>query len=274
MPNPETDFSRAKHRAFELFRRAAAPVKHFTPVSFHEGAHRDRFGNKLIASPSLAYLDRDEHPVKAAALVSKEGEDFLRRNKGLLKPMEQAIVENEIADLKGRKGIHLLELPGGRFLRRIYDQDGNQSKIYLLETEEDKVVVKKIQPVPVFYGELNNQPYFNEMLQVQSITHDLGEDLADVGVSMSTFLFATGQVSGIEYAEGSCPDYTKVRKRLLVALKTAKSYVAEQASSGNPIWENVYVDEQVRIDGDSSNFIQGQDGHIVWVDPFVYVPSK
>jgi len=246
---------------FELFKRSSASVKHFAPVDFSDGIPRDRFGNRVISSMSgLAYLDRNGDPVKAAALVSREGEGFLRKNKGLLKPIEQALIDCDGLDYPRSNGMTVVPgLGDGLRLTRMHGSDGYQSDIFSLETGEEKVIVKKIQKRLGYNEFFTNQPYFNDMLQTQAVAQDLGNQLAELGVFMPTFLFATGQVCALRFEDGFYPDYFKVEGKLLAALDIVKSYIKEQVSKKLPVWKNVYLDEQVRIDGDSSNFIEKQD---------------
>jgi len=276
MLNPETEFSRVKHRAFELFSRAAAPIKHFTPEDSSDGILRDRFGNRLISSPTIAYLDKEEDPVKAAVLISREGEALIRKAKGLLKPIEQALVESDIPNpsrvLQGETLV--FEFGERARLERMYELDGGQSNISILELEGEKLVIKKIQIMPTLTDFFTNQPYINEMLQVQSIAYDLREELAEAGFVMPTFLFATGQVCGVRFEQGPRPDSQKIQEKLPGVIAFVEPYIEEQLSGGNMLWKDTLLDERIRIRQDYSSYVDRPDGKIAWVDPLVNVPIE
>ncbi|PIP74568.1 MAG: hypothetical protein CO135_01110 [Candidatus Levybacteria bacterium CG_4_9_14_3_um_filter_35_16] len=272
MLTPETRLSRRSVH-FELFRDTNASIKHFSPVDLSDGYPRDRFGNRVISSGNgLAYLDREGDSVKAAVLISGEGEDFLHVNKGILRAMEQVIIDNEISDKKGSKGKAVSsDLGGQKYLKRRYEKDGNQSKIFVLETGRKKIVVKKIQTELMDdFGPPVVQPYFNEMLQVQAIDYDLGDNLAKLGIFMPTFLFATGQVCGVKFEEGDRPNSGKIKVRTLAALDMVKTYIDEQNSLKNSLWDNIGVDGYRSIK--PINLIEKNDGSLVWIDPLMYDP--
>lgn len=273
MATPETRLSR-RSAHFELFRDTNASIKHFSPVDFSDGYPRDRFGNRVIRSGSrLAYLDREGDSVRAAFLVSREGEDFLRGNKGILRAMEQVIIDNEISDKKGSKGKAVSpDLGGEKYLKRRYEKDGNQSKIFVLEAGKKKIVVKKTQTESIDDDDLGPpviQPYFNEMLQIQAMALDLGDDLARLGIFMPSFLFATGQVCGVKFENGDHPNPGAIKERVLAALNIVKTYIESQNSVENPLWDNVWVDDFISS-VKPCNLIERKDKSLVWIDPLLY----
>jgi len=270
MATAETRLSR-RSAHFELFRDTNAPIKHFSPVDLSDGYPRDRFGNRVISSGSrLAYLDREGDAIRATLLVSREGEDFLRGNKGILRAMEQVIIDNEISDKKGNKSKAVSpDLGGEKYLKRHYEKDGSQSKIYVFEAGKKKIVVKKTQTESIDdFGPPVIQPYFNEMLQVQSIDSDLGNELAKLGIFMPTFLFATGQVCGVKFENGNHPNPGAIKDRVLAVLNIVKKYIESQNSAERPLWDNVWVDGHKSIK--PLNLIERKDKSLVWIDPLMY----
>lgn len=66
-------------------------IRHFKPL---EGG-RDRFGNRFFKSPELAFTDREGEKSKAGLLLSKTGEEFIKNNPGILRKLEEGLIELE-----------------------------------------------------------------------------------------------------------------------------------------------------------------------------------
>ncbi|MBP6884080.1 MAG: hypothetical protein KBC06_02515 [Candidatus Pacebacteria bacterium] len=242
----------------EITKDPIAPkVEHFHPVK--DG--RDRFGNRIFYSPELAYDDRDGQRTKAALLVSKEGEEFIKTNKGILKDIAQGLATIETSGKVQPE--RRADLSQGRTLDFI--TQGGQSRFYMLKVDGKKYAIKTHHTPRV---ELLDQPYINEMLQTQSMAVDLKEKLAALKVRFSTFLFASGQVSCTLYEEGHRPD-ENASATLAALVDIAEEYTFER--SEDPLWHNINIDGldlSFSTDTDGRNFKQKPDGSLVWVDPF------
>ncbi len=272
----------------ELFPNdSRAGIAHFKP----EENGRDRFGNRLIPSglfskdgKGLAYLDGAGINIKAGILISPDGEDFIKENPGILKWIDQGLAIFEKGNkLNTTQTKIILEDDDKNPVGALeYIKSGGQSNFYILVVGGKKYAIKTHRDRK--FGEAKesiSQPYINEMLQTQSVAHDLERRLADLNVKMANFIFASGQVSCTSYEENAS-NYLKLTFEIIRQLQFYLNiYLSmKRDSSNNPLWENVRVDLEVYNDYHEmtvnlcrKNFISRADGELVWIDPFIHFRS-
>ncbi|HWY79545.1 MAG TPA: hypothetical protein VNW29_04245 [Candidatus Sulfotelmatobacter sp.] len=277
-----------------------ASLRYFEPL-IGNGATgfvpRDRFGNRVFISSTGAYFDRAGNENKAGILISREGENFIKRHPGILSDIErgafeltdtlqfgtQAQVTSKIDLGRGRK---IQSLPAGDIQA--------QSSVFLLEIDSEKYVVKKKAPRPKNRLAIDrSQPYINEMLQTQRFGTDLHDLFANVGIIMATFMFATGQFSCSRFEEGRHPTQKELGEKIesiwsemykyLVSLQPV-SRISKHYQPPD-LWDHIKLDlsreygedEDGGYGGDglvwrTDNFILRPDNKIVCIDPFYYDP--
>ena len=254
------------------FKDPSALLRH---VDIDPKTGRDRFGNRVITSPELAYLDRENRSTKAAMLVSAEGERFLKSNPGILKELDRGLQEmmDKRKQGKSSKGVSI-ELDQHRRLTHV--GNGAQSEVFKLETSSGDYVIK----IHVNRSQLQ-QPYINEMLQIQSLAAEEKEALSAVNIDFPQYLFASGQVMCAEYAPGPAEfseDFTPV---YYAATVIAEDFISQQKMNGNELWKNIHIDKIQRIGNvasdygiPASNFRRRLDGSLVWIDPVAYYEGE
>jgi hypothetical protein len=255
-----------------------AKVKHFTP----EKGEWDRFGNFLFVSNDLAYLDGLGDKVKAGILISPEGGKFIKQNPGIINEIDNAL---SILETKEGKNVPYksVNLSSGGNLQAI--TTGGQSNFYILTMKNaERYAIKTHAPTRKsklaedLIIEFNlHQPYINEMLQTQALATDLKNELDSLHVKMSSFLFASGQVSCTRYEEDEKPYLSKLfdlNRKFLKELKSIALTYIEKRSKDNSLWDFIYVDLETDsaegLDKSASNFRTKADGTLVWVDPFKF----
>jgi len=251
----------------EIIRDQDAEVKHFT----REG-QRDRFGNRLFTSRDLAYPDGSGERVKAGLLISSEGENFIKRQRGILKDISWGLSQIETPG-KGTPE-RFIDLGGGRTLEAI--TTGGQSNFYILSVNGEKYAIKTHAPPRKGHEEIH-QPYVNEMLQSQTVALDLARDLAALKIRMPDFLFASGQVSCSRYEADTGRQEVHMAD-LLDKLNNLEAlmlpYIVKREDSGDPLWRNADVDIPTRLEDRMATVVQNfrirSNGTLVWIDPFVY----
>ncbi len=248
-----------------LFSSGEANIFHFNPTD----NGRDRFGNRLFSSPTLAYFDREKQTTKSSLLLSKDGEEFIKNHSHVLQ---------DISDVLGSINT---KTPGGDLINRTYRlknggevsymSTGGQSDVYKLEIDGVKYIIKRFRDNFPEGGFNSTQPYINEMLQTQSVTVDLKEQLEKFGIQMQAFLIASGQFSLVKFEEGEEPSQGDFRKfTKLEELLTG--YIAGQKAKGILLWRNIKIDYKNWFDStiNTKNFVKKRDGNLIWVDPFYY----
>jgi hypothetical protein len=250
---PENGLDSNQRYLPDTLRAGEAEIRHFAPVSGLE----DRFGNRVFRSSGLIYTDRSYSPVRAALLVSPTGRGFLRSNPRILRDIDRGL-----AVLGSDKTVGL---GSGRRIERW--RGGSQSRVNLLTVDGQKKVIKTQS------SSLYSQPFINEMLQVQSLQADLGDQLGQFNVEMPVFLFASGQVSCMEFVEGDEAVENDLSPFVGKLYRVVKNYVDDQNDEGNKLWRGVFVDlmkfyptTQIR----ANNFVKRPDGKLVWIDPFFF----
>lgn len=264
----------------------SAPLRHFQPITTsgnERSTPRDRFGNCVYTSPIKSYKDREFNETKAAMLVSREGEEFIRQNPGILNDIDLGLTQITSMDqsdspLQTGAEVELGRQENGakkRTIKKLFTgHQGNQSLVYLLEIGSEKYVIKK-HTSKNDSGVKLTQPYINEMLQTQSLAADLQTELAAARVEMPTYIFATGQVSCAKFVEGIPPTEKQLENTLQGFLASVTNYIADQQSD---LWSCIHTDAKVFLTTPATvryktdNFIQRADGSMVWVDPVFYDP--
>lgn len=251
-----------------LISGAPATVRNFTP----EKGGRDRFGNRLFLSKELAYRDGTGETTKAGILISGIGQEFIRANTGILKDIAHGLAKLE-TNGETRSG-EIVDLGNGRTLES--KETGGQSNFYILTVGPEKYAVKTQAARSETTGAA--QPYLNEMLQTQSLGLDLKDELFELRVEFSKFLFASGQVSVTRYEEDE-KNYESLNIDRLTDIKTTVlGYILEKRVDQDPLWDNINVDLPLgTLKGVVTalhNFRTRADGTLVWIDPFLYERPK
>lgn len=260
-----------------LVANSAATYEHFRPLE----NGRDRFGNRIFQSTEKAYLTRREQtPVKAAMLVSAEGEAFIKTNPGILRDIDQGLshIGPTLAALpRDAEDVHINPINLGIDRKLSYLGKGSSSFALLLESGKEKSVIK-VRNTGIPEYESFYQPYINEALQLQSLQTDLHDGLGKLGIRLPVPLFASGQVECVRFEEGDRPSPDEIRKltnsgELSILVQ---DYIDQQRKQGNTLWNNISIDlvnPQHLIEGRTDNFIKSPDGTLVWIDPLTYFPS-
>ncbi len=249
-------------------KRGANKVRHYHK---EPKASRDQFGNKLFSSDKYCYFDNEGIETTAGLLLSPAGEQMVKTNKGILEDIERGILimtkERHAGTLKNKEHA---ELGNGRRMTLI--MRGGQSQVYRLETGTESYVVKINAATHIGMARVD-QPYINEMLQCQALAQDLQEELAAAGISLPTFMFASGKVSCTEFIAGHQPTEAELmialRKNNLLRKLTA--YLMKKHRT-DPLWKSIEFDlvnslnDRLKTD----NFIKRDDGDLVWIDPVFY----
>lgn len=249
------------------------------PLDNLSPTHIDAFGNKVLSVKDFGLGKTD----KAELLITETGIDLLNSNPTLLVDIDRGLIGIESID-----GYRESVTPGGRkfrvpnltpresfilgeniTLRRL--RGGRQSRVYLFEMDDKKFIVKEHASQNLLLGK-NIQPYTDEMKQIQMMKHDLGKELADIGIDLPTFLFATERVALIKFEEGSQPTRQDMGDKILRLQKVLEDYILRQQAESNPLWKNIHLDlihdlttqPYIRLD----NFIKRLNGEIVFIDPF------
>ncbi len=252
----------------ELVSSPNAKILHFRP-GFDS---RDEFGNRAFSSP-LSYTDREGRRVKAAMLVSPQGEKFIRENKGILQDLDKGMREFSEGINKGEFSLlkeedPKIDLSHSRYLTWI--ASGGQSRTFILETEVNKYIVKTNVTMSSKYIDFT-QPYINEMLQTQKLRKLLKKDLEEAHMDFGRFLFATGYMSCMEYVEGESGEFDMDdTKPVTVIYKKVKEMVRQFQVKRDPLWVNVDVDwtgEDHLLP--TANMVKTKD-KLVWIDPFMH----
>jgi hypothetical protein len=232
-------------------------VKNFHPIQ--DG--RDQFGNRVFSSRDLGYVDKGEE-TKAAVLVSKDGEEFIKKNSGMLSDIDKGL-----KFLMGSLdvGTSHVDLNDGRSMT--YLTSGTQSHVFRLDVGPSKYIIK-VKEKDAARSWDRWQPYINEMLQTQTLKKDLGEELKEMNILLPEYLFATGQVSCIKFEDGVEPTGEEVMTFNKKLHDLVNEYVEKQRLI-NPLWKDILIDLGLNsAQPDGSNFIRTQEGSFVWVDPF------
>ena len=244
---------------------SGAVVKNFKPL---EGSNKDRFRNRLFVSKDLAYLGGIGEKVKAGILISPKGQKFIAENPGILKGIDRALALLEISE----KNEQVIDIDNNWALYP--NRTGGQSKFYLLVGFGEQYAIKTHAPYMANRKEIH-QPYMNEMLQTQELGEYLNKECPELRVKMSSFLFASGQVSCTKFEENTGDESMLDVDRLKKLQFNSEFYIDNQRRNlKNELWDNVEVD--LFIGGPLgylnmfTNFIKKSDGSIVWIDPFIY----
>ena len=242
---------------------------------------RDRFGNRLITSPTIGFFNRKDEESKAALLISTEGEIFIKNHKGILKEIEEAINQFkqnlQLKNLKLSQGEIEFVLEHNSDIYKITLQDGE----YILKVPTDR---SGIRPGYENYFEDVSQPYINEMLQLQEFDEEFGPELDKLGIEINAILFASNSVSLSRFIPGKHPE----RKNLLPILNSLtpeiEKFIHEREKKNIPLWENIHqdLDRKKPKEAESyparDNFIERPDESLVIIDAFAYkknpIPSK
>lgn len=254
------------NRSTEVENLEKPKILHFEPTI----NGRDRFGNRIFTSQTYSYTDRENQLVKGGLLVSEIGLLFLKNNPQFLKIIS-AFLDTADEQSDPERIIAINENCKARFLAK-----GGQSLVFMIEIGNSKYILKTERAKKESEKFNPSQPYINEMLQSQSVSEDLKHELKELGIEMPEFLFATGQMSFIKYAEGETlqnEDNIFLSDKINKLGEVVQKYIQDRLNEGVTLWNNIRID--IRKWHNSSinleNFIKKKDGTVVWIDPFYYL---
>ena len=246
----------------ELRKGKGEPLEHFSK----EDGKKDRFGNQYLTSKEFTYFDRGLEQISAGILISSDGQSFIAKHPLILHEMEEALLYFETKYKYGNTSI--TDLSDGISLQ-IIKHNGSQSNFYILITPEGKYAVKThVHDERIIRDK--TQPYINEMLQTQAVALDLKGKLDKLGVKMSDFLFASGQVSCTKYYEEEGNQVVITEQRLTSLFNIVEEYIEKKQNKHDKLWDYIEVDSNGNMESMPRNFRTKKDGTMVWIDPFIY----
>ena len=246
----------------ELKKRQGKPNENFV----REKGAKDRFGNQYLTSKEFSYGSNGQE-TSAGILISPEGQKFIAEHPKILHDIDKNLACLESgSEMDATHGI-FFDHNQSCFLQK--KAKGSQSNFYVLALGQEKYAIKTHVTHNLIRKKID-QPYVNEMLQTQSISQDLKSELEDLNIRMSSFIFASGQVSCTKYEEKS-GDYSKITSfRLTKFFNLLSSYIKKKQKERDPLWQNIIVDSNGNLETILRNFIVERDEEMVCVDPFIY----
>ncbi|HAU66624.1 MAG: hypothetical protein UT30_C0011G0049 [Candidatus Uhrbacteria bacterium GW2011_GWF2_39_13] len=254
------------HMHDKPFIKTDAPLQHVEQEARKK--QRDRFGNRVFTSPELAYRDREGKETKSSLLVSEVGEQFLKENSGILKNLDRALQELSPTFEDRHLVIPKKRLDLGRGRSLEYLGQGAQSVVYKLQVNERIYIIK----IHLSYSKVH-QPYINEMLQIQSLQLDLKDSFQKLGVEFPQFLFASGQMTCVEFVPKEATFSEDFESTYYAAATISEDYIEEQKRKGVELWNYVDIDKVHPQGVPKTNFRERDDGSVVWIDPVAYFPT-
>src|SRR6266498_438957 len=270
-PRIDTSSSRPRFKEDAFHENPQAVLRHFTPLPLQEGETipRDRFGNRVFTSADKGYVDREGKETKAAILVSPKGETFIKANLGILNDINKGLISltTNLKPDSQWETIDEIDLGKNRKMKKM--SEAGQSNIYLLETDSEKYVVKIKADNPRTKDNPPSQPYINEMLQSQMIATDLSSELNEAGISMPTFLFASGQVSCTKFENGEHPNTQELSNKLYEFIPKVQTYMRNQQTD---LWQNIAQDAIKTFWPFEIITPEAEELHLIKVDNFIQRP--
>lgn len=249
---------------------AAGPqgFEHFYPLSDSE---RDKFGNRIFSSKNKIFLDREGQELQASLLVSPDGDVLLKKYPGLLTKLEAGLRELEDLKLKERfLTKDKVDLPNLGTLETLVQ--GGQAKVYKLSLPKDSLAVKTILH---YYNNRVDQPFINEMLQMQELANEAGRELNGQNIYLPKYYFASGQVLAREYVKGDRPQHAELLPVLKKGQIILQKFIEARQQNNNRLWENVHLDIRTKnFSGwlteyfKQDNFVKTEDGKFFCIDLF------
>lgn len=235
---------------------------------------RDQFGNRIFHSTKYWYFDNEYNERIAELLISTEGKKMIQAHRGILHDIERGMLimmtERQTGSLQNKKRAEL-----GDNRRMSLVSQGGQSLVYLLEIGDKKYIIKRKAALASGLANVS-QPYINEMLQCQTLAHELKTELERSKISLVPFMFASGKTSCVEFIEGAHPSEEELmsaltKNNLLHKLVT----FLEVKRTTDPVWKNIQFDLLNNLEQKlkTDNFIKRVDGSLVWIDPFYYLEN-
>jgi hypothetical protein len=249
----------------ELKKGQGKPNENF----IRENGAKDRFGNQYITSKEFSYFDNAGQENSAGILISPDGQKFIADNPRILHDIEKGLIS--FANYSGNIYDFKIDLGQGRSLQFVVS--GSQSQFYILKINDQKYAIKVHLSETAEGHRKIDQPYINEMLQTQAVAADLKNDLERLGIKMSSFLFASGQVSCTKYEEEGDRSNVVVRvvvEKITELFNLVDRYINGKKKERNPLWNHIEIDFHMNPETMFRNFIFKKDGSIVWIDPFLY----
>ena len=282
------------HKEF-LTHDPEAPMGNVIPSPDTESkVSRDGLGNRIIASKELAYETTEGRLAKAALLVSPAGEAFIKCNPGILRDLNNGLVEIEkfhkseyeksIASLSTADYYLAHKLPREwkqlSLGRDIYPlSEGSESYVYVLRVSENTeadppsykyYTIKTAKYENKVSKNTIDQPYINDLLQNQTLTKERGSELNEIGVHVPEQYFATSELICTEFTPAQERKTQDSDARMYAAITIAEDMINEKKSSNDNLWANIYPDYlQLDYSMPNGNFMTQRDLTLSWIDPFV-----
>jgi hypothetical protein len=193
---------------------------------------RDEFGNRVFLSTDLGYIDNLDKEARSTLLISREGEEFIKENRGILNDLS-----GMLKFLEENQHENMVELKSkGRKLEKL--KSGENSLAHILHINDNKYVVR----VPLNDIKIKEHPYTHEMLQVQILDREFGSRLSNAGIALATFLCASPVLSITNYEEGWHPGYYDIIRytdEQYELLTEAAQFIADKRKSGDPLFKGL-----------------------------------
>lgn len=226
-------------------------------------------------SPEFAYSDNFGRLRKSALLISRDGDGFIKANRGMLSNLARGLSEIEyIPDDSANRDRHKTRVDLGNDRKLEFLTQGGQSLVFILTIGEKKFIVKRYKE-EIREKNLVSQPYVDEMLQMAMVRRDLGAQLETLEVETPRVLFATGQMMCTEFVDGSTPRPEDVESKIKAIEKIVAPYVNEKRRSEPSVWAGIETD---LIGGwfgiRNKNFIRRPNGRLVCIDMFKFAGDR
>lgn len=280
----------SEKRFAESYFLKAGEVKEVTGLTSDEEGLRARFHDRIFTFKDSAFSvwDGDTQETKsdikfrnATLLLSPEGEQLVKSNRGLLRALDAFLLHHTDAPFERGYGKFSTdkekEVTEGEIkLKILFKGGGSQSRVWQvsLPTGEDIILKRPKDLDGLSEKDDLGQPYFLEMLQIQELSAEFAEMSAKLHVYFNIPFFASGQVVAAEFIQGSRPIQSPSnREKILQFHKALKEYINAQTEKGRGLWRHVASDfvrgEEVKWD----NFIE-KDGQLICIDPLYKDKSR
>lgn len=243
------------------------------PACFPEGGVATRHlqsGSYYEASVTHA-SDQDN------IVFTQEGEDFFDGNPNLVQQIRRAIddydqahidyINEGLAELFGDDD-HIV--PQKKTELTIEQLGvGGQSRVFLIEIDGRKFVLKKPAPNKSAEQLSMKQSYLNEAAQLQKLSMLLSAEMKEMGIRFPKLYFLSRNLMCVEYIEGA-----KIRKSDNNSERVAQFIeLMEHQISVNPYLRDTFIDVGISTaTGEFTDVLIEPDGTIVFLDPVAPLP--
>lgn len=231
------------------------------------------FHNKRFTFPEQKILDREGNQKSPSLLISQEGRTVIAENKNFLQGLKEAL---KIVESREQKVF--LSTEGTLFSNPEKKQslsfvaEGSQSQVFHYGVSDQEFIIKIMKESDSTLDDLS-QPYQNEMLQIQALHENLGNQLNKLGILLPKTFFASDTVSCSEYIDGRTPTNEELPHSLIYELfQVINQFIdAQKKLDSSGIWDGIQVDIYSKLNGTRlDNFRITQEGKIYLIDPFLF----